>query len=148
MTLLETIMAFFAEEGWPLQRGEEEDALHFTFHGERGEWYCTAQTQERDKIIMFYTAAPFTIPDSKLPTLAEFVCRANCQIEVGHLQLDFDLGELSCKTSICAENIDLSFALIRNLFYANLGVMEELTPAFMAVLREDISPEEALNLLD
>ncbi|WP_217360014.1 YbjN domain-containing protein, partial [Anabaena sp. UHCC 0253] len=73
---------------------------------------------------------------------------ANYGMINGNFELDFNDGEIRYKTSIDVDGDKLSFALIKNLVYANVIMMDEYLPGIINVIESDISPELAINPIE
>lgn len=77
--------------------------------------------------------------------MAEYLTRVNSDIVIGNFELEFGDGEIRYKTSIDVEDDRLSFALIKQLVYANVTMMDEYISGIMSVIYTGVSPEVALN---
>jgi len=64
---------------------------------------------------------------------------------IGNFELDFAEGEVAYKTSIDVEGDRLSFALIQQLVYANVTMMDKYLPGMKLVLESGMSPEDAIR---
>ncbi|WP_049790798.1 hypothetical protein [Trichormus azollae] len=62
----------------------------------------------------------FNALGNKKQVIAECITRANYGMIIGNFELDFNDGEIRYKTSIDAEGERLSFALIKQVVYANV----------------------------
>jgi hypothetical protein len=142
--ILETIVRFFEEEDWHILRLEEEPILQAIFRGESGEWPCYAIAHEEQQQFAFYSLCPVHAPEEMRMAVAECITRANHHLIIGNFELDFEDGEIRYKTSIDVEGDRLSLALIQQMVYANLAMMDHYLPGIMAVLYGGVSPAEAI----
>ncbi len=78
--------------------------------------------------------------ENKKQMIPECITRANYGIIIGNFELDFNDGEIRQKTSIHAEGDRLSFALIKQIVYAKVTMMDQYLPGIMAVIESDVSP--------
>ncbi len=67
---------------------------------------------------------------------------------IGNFELDFTDGEIRYKTSIDVEGDRLTSALIRQLVYANVTMMDEYLPGIKAVVEGELSPEDAIAKIE
>ena len=67
---------------------------------------------------------------------------------MGNFEFDFTIGEIRYKTSIDVEGDNLSFALVKQMVYANVMMMDEYLPGIIAVVEGKLSPQEAIALIE
>lgn len=67
---------------------------------------------------------------------------------MGNFEFDFTTGEIRYKTSIDVEGDNLSFALIKQMVYANVMMMDEYLPGIMAMIEGDMEVKEAVLLVE
>jgi hypothetical protein len=146
--IFEEMVNFFKADDWPFVQLEEQPALQIAFQGENGTWTCYARARVEQQQFLFYSICPVKAPSYKLLPVAEFLARANSGLAIGNFELDFNDGEISYKTSIDVEGDRLSSALIKNLVYANVRMMDEYMPGIMSVIYGNLSPEEAIIQID
>lgn len=143
-SMLETALAFFEREGWPLQLHEDEDTLETGYQGEHGQWGCFALIFRAEARFVFYSVSPVPAPEEQRLRVAEFITRANYGLALGNFEMDFERGEIRYKTSVDVEGTQLNEALIRQLVLQNVGVMDRYLPGLMSVLYSDTSPAAAI----
>lgn len=146
--IFEAIINFFTADDWPFVQVPGQPALQIAFQGENGKWTCYARARVEQQQFVFYSMCPVNAAESKRSAIAEFLTRANCGIIIGNFELDFTDGEISYKTSIDVEGDRLSFALIQQVVYANVTMMDEYLPGIMSVIYGNLSPEEAIAQLE
>ncbi|HLO85370.1 MAG TPA: YbjN domain-containing protein [Nostocaceae cyanobacterium] len=147
-TIFEAIVNFFTEDDWPFVQIEDNSALSLAFRGDNGKWNCYAKAREIEQQFAFYSIFPFNVPENKRQAIAEFIARANYNMIIGNFELDFYDGEIRYKTSIDVEGDNLSFALIKNLVYANVSVMDKYLPGIMSIIHSDAIPELAIDQVE
>ncbi len=147
-TLFDSIINFFDQDDWSYVKIEDNTALRLAFEGDTGRWNCYAKAREEQKQFAFYSICPFKVPEDKRLTIAEFITRANYGMINGNFELDFNDGEIRYKTSIDVDGDKLSFAIIKNLVYANVTMMDEYLPGIIAVIEGDVSPIEAIRAIE
>jgi hypothetical protein len=89
-----------------------------------------------------------TAPADKRSAMAEFLPRANYGLTIGNFEMDFDSGEIHYKTGIDVEGDRLSTALVRQLVYANVAIVDRYLPGIMAVIYGNVSPMEAIAQIE
>lgn len=67
---------------------------------------------------------------------------------LGNFELDFSDGEIRYKTSIDVEGDRLTPALVQNLVYTNVMMMDQYLPGITAVLEQGLSPAEAIHWVE
>jgi hypothetical protein len=147
-TILGKMLNFFTEDDWQFTKLQGEPILSMAFQGQNGEWICYAKAREEQQQFIFYSLCPTNAPEEKRLAVAEFLTRANYGMMNGNFELDFDDGEIRYKTGIDVEGDSLSFALIRNLVYTNVTMMDEYLPGILSVINDDGSPQDAITKIE
>ncbi len=143
-SIFESVTNFFQEEEWQFQIVQEKQTLRLVFQGNNGKWDCYAKAREEKQQFVFYSLCPIQVPSEKLQAIAEFITRANYGMIIGNFELDFNEGEIRYKTSIDVDGDNLSFALIKQMVYANVMMMDEYLPGIIATIKNNISPLDAI----
>lgn len=143
-SLFTTVTAFFLQEEWAIEHNRAKQVLRMPFKGKNGSWQCFAKTREETREFIFYSMAPFKVPEDKRPAIAEFICRANYGLVLGNLELDFNDGEVRYKTSIDIENSILTLDLVKNMVDSNIYTFDRYLPGFTAILDKNMAPVEAI----
>jgi len=146
--IFQTMVNFFTEDDWSYTKIQGEPALYMAFEGDNGSWNCYAKAREDEEQFVFYSICPIKVPKTKRRTLGEFIARANYGMMIGNFELDFADGEIRYKTSIDVEGDRLSFALIQQLVYANVTMMDKYLPGIKLVLESGMSPEDAIAQIE
>lgn len=142
-SLLDTLVEFFRDNDWPIERLDGGDGLRTAFGGESGQWSVFAYVRDKHEQICIYSVCPINVPDAQRAPVGEFLHRANYGMAVGNFELDFDDGEVRFKTSIDVEGASFGVALARQLVIANVFVMDRYLPGIMAVAFGDAEPAAA-----
>jgi hypothetical protein len=143
-TILEKMLNFFTQDDWQFTKLQGEPILSMAFQGKNGEWTCYAKAREEQQQFVFYSLCPINASEDKRLAVAEFLTRANYGMMNGNFELDFNDGEIRYKTSIDVEGDRLTPALIKNLVYTNVTMMDEYLPGIMSVINGDVEPKEAI----
>lgn len=146
--IFEAMVNFFKEDDWPFNQVEGTPVLHMAFQGENGQWSCIASARVQQEQFVFYSVCPVLVPENKRQRLAEFLTRANSGMIIGNFELDFTDGEIRYKTSIDVKGDRLSSAVLKQLVYANVIMMDEYLPGIMSVMYGDVSPGDAIAQIE
>lgn len=147
-SIFDIVINFFKQEEWQFQMMPEKQTLRLIFQGNNGKWDCYAKARESKKQFVFYSVCPINAPESKLQAIAEFITRANYGMIMGNFELDFNQGEIRYKTSIDVEGDQLTLALIKQIVYANIMMMDEYLPGIIAVIKHNLSAEKAIAQIE
>lgn len=142
--IIDTITRFFEDDDWAFQRLENAPVLSMGFTGKSGKWMCFAQARELQHQFVFYSVCPINVPVERLHTAAEFIARANYGMIIGNFELDYDDGEIRYKTSIDVEGDTLTPALIKQMVYANVIIMDRYLPGLLKVIFGSATPLEII----
>nr|WP_083862535.1 YbjN domain-containing protein [Baaleninema simplex] len=148
VSLLRALVLFLTEDDWSFARTESEDTVRLIFAGDNGTWNCVAQVREDDEQLLVYSIAPLKTTLEKRHAIAELLTRANYGMVIGNFEMDYSDGEIRYKTSIDVEGSQLDNALIKQLLYPNLLMMDKYLPAIEAVIAGTQTPEEAIALVE
>ena len=146
--IFQAILNFFTEDDWSYTKIKTQPTLRLAFQGENGKWNCYAKAREQQKQFVFYSVCPVNAPENKRLPITEFITRANYGMIMGNFEFDFTTGEIRYKTSIDVEGDNLSFALIKQMVYANVMMMDEYLPGIMAVIEQEVEVKEAISLVE
>lgn len=145
--LFEVVCNFFDDEGWSYSQVDDEATLQLYYSGDHEKLACYARVREDFDQFIFYVLFPVNVNDERRLAIAEFITRANYGITIGNFEMDFADGELRFKSSIDVEDNHLTTALVRNLVYNSLIMMNKYLPGIMAVINDQASPLEAIATL-
>jgi hypothetical protein len=146
--IFDTAASFFQQDGWPFRQLEGQPILQMGFQGDNGRWTCFAQAREEQKQFIFYSVCSANAPQDKRVAVAEFLSRANYGLIIGNFELDWSDGEVRYKTSIDVEGDHLSPALVKQMVYANVVMMDRYLPGIMQVMYGAASPAEAVAKIE
>lgn len=145
--IYQAMLNFFSEEDWEFTKLQGKLILRLVFKGANGLWNCFALANEEQQRFLFYSICPLAIPEINRNAIAEFLTRANYGIEIGNFELDFDSGEIRCKTSLDVTGDRLTPALIKSLVYTNVLTIDRYLPGIRAVL-EGTTPVDAIRTIE
>ncbi|HEY9659426.1 MAG TPA: YbjN domain-containing protein, partial [Allocoleopsis sp.] len=146
--ILEAVIEFLHDDNWHFIPIEGQSTLCLAFEGKNGRYNCYAQAREVQQQFIFYSLCPFRISGDTLQPIAQFITRANFGMIIGNFELNFDNGEIRYKTSIDVEGDRLSSALIKQLVYTSVTMMDEYLPGIKAVLDGSLTPPEAIRSIE
>jgi hypothetical protein len=142
--MLDMVVQFFQEDGWPFTPIEGQPILRTGFQGQSGQFGCFAQAREPQSQLIVYSICPVNVPEDRRLALAEFLTRANYGLFIGNFEMDWEDGEIRYKTSIDVEGDRLSSVLVGNLVYTSVLMMDRYLPGIMRVIYGNITPVEAV----
>jgi hypothetical protein len=145
--IFETALDFFKEDNlnqWRFTKDVDHGIIHLDFQG--NDMPCTfyAKALEEDYQFVFYSLLSFKSPSNKMPSVAEFLARANYNLIIGNFEMDYTDGEIRYKTSIDVEGSRLIPAMIKQLVYSNLFRVNQYFPGILEVIQSNISPKEII----
>lgn len=146
--LIDKVIQFFNTDQWHFAENEDESVVRVSFGGQNGRWGCYAQVREAEQQLIFYSVYPEVIPNKKRNQIAVLLTLINYDLAIGNFELSLNGGHLRYKTSIDVEGTELNLALIKQLVYNNVFIMDKYYPAVEAVLSEEASPEETVNRIE
>lgn len=146
--IFNTLVEFFEGDSWNFTWIDGQAALRLPYNGNSGMWVCFVQAHEQAEQAIFYSVYPEDATPDTIPNIAEFITRANYGMLIGNFEMDYRDGEIRFKTSIDVEGDSLSAALIKNMVYANVIIMDRYFVGIRAVLRGTMTPLEAITAIE
>ncbi len=143
-----TVQQYFTEQKWPTAPLQEKSALQMNYQGDNGQWVCIAWVREEEQQFIFYSVCPIKVPEEKRPAVAEFVTRANYDLMMGNFEMGYETGELRFKTAIDLGRDQIDQALINQLVFGNVLLMDRYLPGIMNILQGNTSPEGAIAQIE
>ncbi len=146
MTLADSVMAFFAEDGWDAAV-QDGGALLTRVRGEHLAFHTVVVPDEARFRITAYALAPSPVPVAHRLKVLDFATRANAGIGVGNFEVDVSSGELRFKVGLDLHDVDPQPALFRNAIYRAVFALDGTWPGIAAIVDEGASVDEALALV-
>ncbi len=146
--IFNAIIEFFEEDDWNFHSVGGLPVLSMPFTGKNGKWMCYAQAREKQQQFVFYSVCPINVPPEKINAAVEFITRANYGMIIGNFELDYSDGEIRYKTSIDVEGTSLSYALAKQVVYANVIIMDRYLPGIMRVIYGDAAPIDEIQKIE
>jgi hypothetical protein len=147
--IFDTMVEFFGQQEWNYEQVPDMPILRMGINGKNGKWVSYAQAREEMDQVVFYSVGPVNVAEDKRAAMAELLTRVNYGLVIGNFEMDFRDGEVRYKTSIDIEGDSLSTALMRNVVFLNLQMMDRCLPAIMSVAYGGLSPADtALQIGD
>ena len=142
-TVADAVHAYFASEDWPVAEADA-GVLETAFEGSATVWPVRIHVFEEDVRAVFVSAFPAVVPDEHRAAVGEFCNRANFGLAIGNFELDVDGGEVRFRTSVDAEGLEPTPALVRNAVVANVLTMDRYVTGLLAVLN-GTDPADAIE---
>jgi hypothetical protein len=146
--LAEEVHRFFADHDWPTAPYEEPPSLQMMYQGDCGRWGCLALIREEEQQLIVYSVCPAGAPQERRTQMGEFVTRANSRLSMGNFEMGYETGEVRFKTALDLGGHPISQALINQLVFGNVLLMDRYLPGIMAVLYGDVSPVDAIAQIE
>ena len=147
-SIFNRVVDFFELDDWQFVKIPQTSTLRLLCGGRNGQWTCYGKAREEVSQFVFYSVCPVKVPSDKDLAIIEFITRANSGMIMGNFEFDFTDGEIRYKTSIDVEGDRLSFALIKQMVYANVTMMDEYLPGIMAVIESNVEVSEAISRIE
>ena len=147
--LMSVVRGFFDAEGWSYEELPGRSMIRLGYgRPDDLSWVCYAQTAEADEQFVFYSVPPLGVPEDRRPAVTEFITRANFGLRIGTFELDLDDGEVRLRAGIDVEGDSLSAALVRQVVFASVTLMERYLPGLLAVVNIGADPALAIREIE
>jgi hypothetical protein len=132
--LLKGLRSAFIENQWPFSEVRGAPVLLSELSGAQGTWKFYAHAVEEQGLILLYSICPLRVPGERRSEVAQFLTRANYGLAAGNFELDFDDGEVRCKTVLQLRGDEVDSITLKRLVRANGIAMETYLPGIGAVI--------------
>lgn len=123
---------------------EGEEVLWGTVYGELSNWQWVIRfCGQSNGIVSLRAGCPIKMPAERRAAVAEYLMRANWDLNFGNFEMDWSDGEVSFRTSIPASANGISVKAMTDLFYAPCGMMNHYLPGLLAVALANEEPAKA-----
>ena len=139
-----TLGQFLNDDSWHPQQLEDKTIFRVYYSGDNGDLRCYAQIRVDLEQFIFYVVAPVKAPEEVRSSVAEYITRANYGLRIGNFEMDFDDGEIRCKSSVDFEESILDTNLIKNIIYPAVHTMDYYLPGLLSVMYGNQSPVQAI----
>lgn len=143
----EVVIDFLEQEGY-VYNEINPNVIHLGFQGKSCSWQVYLQVRPVQYQLVIYSVSPINAPVAQIERVMEFITRANYGMIMGNFELDYSDGEIRYKTSLDVENDELSVELIRNIFAANVLIMDRYMQGVLSVIYGKLDPKAAIQKLE
>lgn len=141
------------EKGRWEHEGQPDQGVSFPVEGDSESWTCVGFADDYAAYARFCSLAPFEVFTDRLEATAEYICRANWELLVPSLELDWDEGAVRCKTAFDFGLLDpevltstaILAQIMESLLQSNLSAFERHLAGIRAVVIEGVSAGAALR---
>lgn len=106
------------------------------------------QVHDQFEQFLFYVVPRINLLPDMMPNVAEYICRVNTGLRIGNFATDYENGQVSVKSSVNFEAVELTEQLIDNTVRPALDAYEEFFPSLLDVMAGAETPESAVRKLD
>jgi hypothetical protein len=132
--LLDGLKLAFVENRWPFSEVLGADALVSELSGPLGAWKFYAQIVEEQELLLLYSLCPLRVPVERRLEVSHFLTRANYGLSAATFELDFEDGEVRCKTVLHLDGGEIDVTALKKLVRTNGLAMETYLPGIGAVI--------------
>lgn len=143
----DALIRFLSAQGFLYTEEPAQGRVRFEYATEAAAWTTFAVAFEAAQQVAVYGVLPVPVGPERRAAALELLARINFGQVVGNFELNLDDGEIRFKTSLDFEGGELTFPLLRQLFAANVAMMEHYLPAILAVVLRGGEPSAALDSL-
>lgn len=145
--LFDALLEFVRANGIEHEVDDDPPSIVVDLPGPPGTTHVLVPFDDGEQVVYWAVLAP-PVPEARRPAMAELLCRINYGLLVGNLEMDWEDGELRCKTSIDFEGSEVEGPLVTGMIRANIGILDRYTDAILAVASGSASPADAIAAVD
>ncbi len=145
--ILDRVKGFLEADGWSYEEDEERGALFSAVSFDDTDFAVIFGIRDEVQLILFYVINPEPVPVEGRLAVAEFMSRANYQINIGNFEMDFEDGEVRYRTSVDVEGVEWGEQLFQNLVGTGVRTMQGYHEALQAVASGSMSAADAHQAL-
>jgi hypothetical protein len=126
-----------------------QKVLKCGFNLENGRCDTFIDIRPEEQKVLIYDVLPVNIPENKRLRVAEFLTRANYNLQIGNFELDLNDGDLRYKSSfIYDEFLEASEETFLRHLFVSLFTLDRYLPGIMAVSYGGVSPTDAIGAIE
>ena len=127
----------------------EEAVLWGMVSGDAAQWQWVIRLCDQGSgIVSLRAGCPVKVSAKRRAAAAEYLMRANWDLNFGNFQMDWEDGEVSFRTSIPASASGVSIKAMTDLFYGPCMMMDHYLPGLLAVAVGNQDPAKAAAAAD
>jgi hypothetical protein len=130
---LDGLKQAFVLNGWPFSEVVGAKVLVSDLSGPLGTWRFYAQVVDEQQLLLLYSICPLRVPEERRAEVSHFLTRVNYGLSAATFELDFDDGEVRCKTVLQLET-ELDATALKRSVRANGLAMETYLPGIGSVI--------------
>lgn len=146
--LFQQVKDALTEIGWDFGESAKALSVRTGSYETNGFHSCFLRVDEDCPIISVQSRMQCRVPEEKRAAMMEFVNRANCNIWIGHFEVELTYGEVRYRTVMNIADGVLTTAMLGTMIYANVCTVDRYLPGAMGVLWNDLEPEDALGMCE
>lgn len=137
----DVVLSFCQTEGWDFAPDDRADLLRGTYQGESGTWPCFFWIREAEKQVVFYSLAPFLIPEASQDQALRQLMSWNMDQVIGSFEMDTSSGAVRMRVALDAHHFELSSPILRRAVLANLLSFDGVLPALREMVQASLLGE-------
>jgi hypothetical protein len=123
-------------------------AIQFQIRESNGLFVCTLFADEEYNYVSFEVRQGLRAPKNKLAEVAEWAARANWRLYAGRFDVDMNEGDICFRTGFYLGTGRFVDSMLPPLIGASCQTFDRYLPSLLAVLYQDVSPEEAIAAVE
>jgi len=146
--ILEIIEAHLTQDDWNYTKSKDKDMIICGVNGKNATFRLYFYVNEETEYLLITTAIDTRIPEHKRILVAEYIIRANYNLNLGSFELNMETGEIQYKTSISVKNGELSVQMVEHMIDAGVFTSDQYYTGLMAIIFADKTPLDAINEIE
>ena len=147
----EAVKEYFSAPDYEASQVGDKPILDLKFEGSFGdrdeEW--KAQIIVSDNIsfkkVVLFSFIPFKITRGKQEEVVELLNRINCVEDIGNFELNYNTGQVRCKTSFEVMSENITSNLLYSIETKNTDLMGKYIPMIDRVSKGELLPMDAID---
>ena len=145
MSIMTRLHELLNETEWTHEVDEANDLIRVRALGQACTYEMTLLAWDDSNTALVYTFTPIRVPENMLLTVSEFIVRANYDIAIGGLNLDYAKGDLSFKVAIAAFPESMKSSELDSLLWLGPLYCNQYLPGVMSIIYGNIEAEAAYD---
>jgi len=143
---LAAVVRHLEQNGLRFGQAPDRPVVFMAIGAKHGFYPCVLNVTDR----LFTCLVTFgsRVPEEKRQTMAELITRANYGLPLETLEMDFRDGELRVRTTVIIGDDEPADNILEATIRQGIGVAGHYHPAIMSLLWNDLSPEDAIALVE
>ena len=142
--LSDLVEQYFKANDWDYECSSSEEGLFLAgIEAENSEFDVVVHADDSVNQLTCFCICQEPVPEEMMKAVAEYIIRVNFSNVLAVYDMDFDEGSIRMRSSINVVDMTPTPEMVDTVIHGSITMADVYYPGLMAVIAEEMSPEEA-----